>query len=97
MESLKRLINDFVKENNVNDRKIYIVGMSMGAYGTYEMVARNPDLFAAAIAISGDGDLNRAKNMARTEWKIYAGKAGEAGNLGVAMWEKVGESGTIRD
>jgi predicted peptidase len=74
MAALKLLISDFVKENNVNDRKIYIVGMSMGAYGTYEMVARNPDLFAAAIAISGDGDLNRAKNMARTQWKIYAGK-----------------------
>lgn len=74
MEMLKGLINDFVLKNNVDTKRIYIVGMSMGAYGTYEMVARNPNLFAAAIAISGDGDVNRIGNMAKAEWKIYAGK-----------------------
>ncbi|HEY0744219.1 MAG TPA: dienelactone hydrolase family protein [Chryseosolibacter sp.] len=73
MEALKDLIDDFVLANNVNQNKIYIVGLSMGAYGTYEMVARNPGMFAAAIAISGDGDHNRAKNMAKSAWKIYAG------------------------
>jgi predicted peptidase len=77
MESLRGLIKDFVAKNNVDQNKIYIVGMSMGAYGTYEMVSRNPDLFAAAIAISGDGDPNRSKNMAKTNWKIYAGKKDE--------------------
>jgi predicted peptidase len=77
MESLKALIEDFVAKNNVDKRKIYIVGMSMGAYGTYEMVSRNPEMFAAAIAISGDGDPNRSKNMAKTNWKIYAGKKDE--------------------
>jgi predicted peptidase len=74
MQMLRDLISDFAAKNNVDRNKIYIVGMSMGAYGTYEMVARNPDLFAAAIAISGDGDLNRSRNMTKTDWKIYAGK-----------------------
>lgn len=74
MEMLRALIRDFASNNNVDQNKIYIVGMSMGAYGTYEMVARNQGLFAAAIAISGDGDHNRSRNMATTDWKIYAGK-----------------------
>lgn len=74
MQALKSLIDDFASKNNVDKNRIYIVGISMGAYGTYEMVARNPGMFAAAIAISGDGDLNRSKNMAKTEWQIYAGK-----------------------
>ncbi|HEY0651935.1 MAG TPA: dienelactone hydrolase family protein [Chryseosolibacter sp.] len=74
METLKNLITDFASTNNVDRRRIYLVGMSMGAYGTYEMVARNPDMFAAAIAISGDGDLTRSNRMAKVQWKIYAGK-----------------------
>jgi predicted peptidase len=74
MQSLKALIDDFASKNNVDKNRIYIAGLSMGAYGTYEMVARNPGMFAAAIAISGDGDLNRSRNMAQTEWKIYAGE-----------------------
>lgn len=74
MHSLRSLIEDFAGVNNVDRSRIYIVGISMGAYGTYEMVARNPGLFAGAIAISGDGDLSRASNMARTQWKIYGGK-----------------------
>lgn len=73
MQSLKALIDDFVSNNNVDPKKIYIVGMSMGAFGTYEIVARNPGMFAAAIAISGDGDLNRSQSMAKTQWRIYAG------------------------
>lgn len=77
MQSLKGLIDDFASKNNVDRNRIYIVGISMGAYGTYEMVARNPGMFAAAIAISGDGDLRRAQNMAKTEWKIYGGKRDE--------------------
>lgn len=77
MQSLKELIEDFASKNNVDRNRIYIVGISMGAYGTYEMVARNPGMFAAAIAISGDGDLGRAQNMAKTQWKIYGGKKDE--------------------
>lgn len=74
MEKLKALIDDFVAKNNVDRKRIYIVGLSMGAFGTYEMVARNPGMFAAAIAISGDGDLKRIGNMSKTQWKIFAGK-----------------------
>lgn len=83
MEALKALIDDFASKNNVDKNRVYIVGLSMGAYGTYEMVARNPGMFAAAIAISGEGDLNRSKNMAHTEWKIYAGKKDN-----IVTWDK---------
>lgn len=38
-----------------NDR-IYIGGLSMGGMGTYEMLYRKPEMFAAAIAICGGAD-----------------------------------------
>jgi predicted esterase len=51
-----------------------IGGFSMGAYGTFAMVAENPGFFQNAVAISGDGNENQASFMATTRWQIFAGK-----------------------
>lgn len=71
---LRRMINNLVAANNIDPNRIYIVGLSMGAYGTYTTVAANPGLFAAAVAISGHGDEKKSSAMAKTNWRIYAGK-----------------------
>jgi predicted esterase len=72
--TLKDLIDSFAKDNQVNHKKISIGGFSMGAYGTFAMVAENPGFFQNAVAISGDGDEDRASFMATTRWQIFAGK-----------------------
>ena len=74
LEKLKDLIDHLVKTNSIDKNRIYIEGLSMGGYGTYAMVAKYPDLFAAAIAIAGDGDETKAKEMAKADWKIYGGE-----------------------
>jgi predicted peptidase len=76
-QTLKHLIDNMIAKYNVDRNRIYIVGISMGAYGTYAAVAANPGLFSAAIAISGDGDHSKAKEMAMTNWRIFAGKKDE--------------------
>jgi predicted peptidase len=73
-EALKGLIDSFVKDNRIDPAKISIGGFSMGAYGTFAMVAENPGFFQNAVAISGDGDENKASSMATTGWQIFAGK-----------------------
>ena len=73
LENLKDVIDHLVKTKSIDPGRIYIEGYSMGAYGTYAMVAKYPDLFAAAIAIAGDGDENKALQMAKVNWKIYGG------------------------
>jgi predicted peptidase len=73
-QTLRHLIDNVSSTYNVDKNRIYIVGISMGAYGTYAMVAANPGLFSAAIAISGDGDQSKARQMALTNWRIFAGK-----------------------
>jgi predicted esterase len=55
-ESSKLLIEaiaDVQKEFGIDDRRIYIGGFSMGAVGTWELIMRYPQLFAAAFPISG--------------------------------------------
>jgi predicted peptidase len=76
-KKVKALIDTVTESYLVDKAKIYIGGLSMGAYGTFAIVADNPELFAAAVAISGDGNLKKANDMARTKWRIFAGKKDE--------------------
>jgi glyoxylase-like metal-dependent hydrolase (beta-lactamase superfamily II)/poly(3-hydroxybutyrate) depolymerase len=51
------LLNQFVESNPAIDTKrIYIVGFSRGATGVWNMILKNPKLFAAAMPISGNAD-----------------------------------------
>jgi predicted peptidase len=55
------LIDQFIANNsNVDPSRIYITGLSMGGYGTFDAVARRPGLFAAAVPMSGGGNLSFA-------------------------------------
>jgi predicted peptidase len=50
------LIEKSIKELPVDLRRVYITGLSMGGYGTWDLVARRPDLFAAATPVCGGAD-----------------------------------------
>ena len=73
-QDLTGLIDSLVTNLNIDEKKISIGGYSMGAYGTFAMVAQNSGLFKTAVAISGDGDEDKASLMAKTSWQIFAGK-----------------------
>ncbi len=40
----------------VDRERIYITGISMGGYGTWEAICRRPTFFAAAVPVCGGGD-----------------------------------------
>ena len=44
----------------IDPSRIYLTGLSMGGYGTWELAMRHPDWFAAAAPICGGGDESRA-------------------------------------
>jgi len=50
------LIDRFTAQHPVDKSRIYITGLSMGGYGTWDALARSPELFAAAVPICGGGD-----------------------------------------
>jgi predicted peptidase len=45
-----------LRDSAVNDNRVYITGLSMGGYGTWDALARRPNFFAAALPICGGGD-----------------------------------------
>ncbi len=52
-KALKMLMDDLVSTYPIDEHRIYITGLSMGGYGTYEMLIRYPELFAGGIPICG--------------------------------------------
>jgi predicted peptidase len=50
-------------EFSIDEKRIYITGLSMGGYGTWDAISRRPELFAAAVPICGGGDPELAKQM----------------------------------
>lgn len=45
----------------IDPNRIYVTGLSMGGYGTWDLICRYPDRFAAAVPICGGGDAECAE------------------------------------
>ena len=48
------------KEFRIDEDRIYVTGISMGGYGTWDAIARYPGTFAAAAPVCGGGDETKA-------------------------------------
>ena len=70
------LMDDLTSKPFVNKSKVYIGGLSMGGMGTFEIVYRKPDMFAAAFAICGGGNPKSVKAYAKTTalWVFHGAK-----------------------
>lgn len=56
MKLLISLIESIIKEFPVDESRIYVTGLSMGGFGTFDLIARYPEKFAAAVPVCGGGD-----------------------------------------
>ncbi|WP_185974318.1 carboxylesterase family protein [Litoribacter populi] len=61
---VNELVEKLISEENVDTDRVYIMGLSMGGFGTFETLGRYPEKYAAAIAICGGGNLDLAENYA---------------------------------
>ena len=52
------LINSIQITDNIDTDRIYVTGLSMGGFGTFDIVARRPSTFAAAVPLCGGCDTN---------------------------------------
>lgn len=79
MLTLKDLIDNYASLPDANCNRIYIMGISMGGIGTFEMVARYPQTFAAAIPICGSVNPERLRQngneVKKVKFRIFHGDA----------------------
>ena len=62
METLISLVNWWVSSGLIDTNRIYVGGLSMGGMGTFELLWRMPNTFAAAFPICG-GSANDILNL----------------------------------
>ena len=71
---VKELLDRTMAEYPVDPRRVYVMGLSMGGIGTFDLVCRYPDLFAAAIPICGGIHTGRLEKLVTsTKFRIYHG------------------------
>lgn len=73
MQLVIELIESLKKTLRVDTNRIYITGLSMGGYGTYDAIQRYPHLFAAAVPVCGGGDTSRAASITHIPIWIFHG------------------------
>lgn len=70
------LLEETIKQYPIDTNRIYVVGLSMGGMGTYDIVIRKPNKFAAAVAICGAVNPGRLREMdTDTQFRLYHGDA----------------------
>ena len=65
IEAVIELIESVANEYHVNRARIYVTGMSMGGFATWELILRKPGLFAGAVPVCGGGDPAMAEKLLR--------------------------------
>lgn len=64
MALVLQLLDSMSNQKFVDKKRIYVGGLSMGGMGTFELLARRPDTFAAAFPICGGGNPESAEKYA---------------------------------
>ncbi len=62
-ESIKQVLDQVRSQYSNDSTRLYVIGMSMGAYGTINFTGTYPNLVAGAVAMCGGGDLQHAERL----------------------------------
>jgi predicted peptidase len=69
-----QLIAALRTEFSVDAKRIYAMGISMGGFGTWDLLMRHTELFAAAIPVCGGADPSRAESLKNTPIRTFHGR-----------------------
>jgi len=63
LRQVMEIVEDAMARYPVDRSRVYVMGVSMGGYGTWEVLQRHPEWFAAALPCCGGGDVTLAPRM----------------------------------
>jgi predicted peptidase len=58
-----KLLDDLAKEFSLDEKRLYVTGLSMGGFATWDIIARFPSKFACAVPICGGADEKTAEKI----------------------------------
>lgn len=76
MTLVMALLDEMLTKSYTNTNEVYVGGLSMGGMGTFEILYRKPEVFAAAFAICGAGNPDTTEGYAKTVpmWIFHGAK-----------------------
>jgi predicted esterase len=60
---LQPFIEDVVRQYRIDPDRVYLTGLSMGGYGTWDLAVRSPGFFAAIVPLCGGGNPAQAYQL----------------------------------
>ena len=62
-KALVELLTALKDEYPIDENRIYLTGQSLGGWGTWDLIAKQPEIFAAAVPVCGGGDPSAAVGL----------------------------------
>lgn len=69
------IFDELNRKYRIDENRIYLIGMSMGGFGTWELAARMPDRFAAIAPMCGGANLNWVDQLSKIPTWVFHGTA----------------------
>jgi poly(3-hydroxybutyrate) depolymerase len=66
------IVDTIIKKNSIDTTRIYVTGLSMGGWGTWDAITRFPNKFAAGVPICGGGDSSKAYRIVQGRVGVWA-------------------------
>ncbi|UFH53141.1 prolyl oligopeptidase family serine peptidase [Spirosoma sp. KNUC1025] len=80
------LVDQLMSRLPIDRNRLYVTGYSSGGEGTFDLLTRKPDLFAAGIPICSVGDTSRASRIASIPiWAFH----GSADNVNPVIYSRL--------
>ena len=61
--AVRNLVEQLRSELPIDENRLYVSGLSMGGYATWDLITREPEFWAAAAPICGGGDIRQASRL----------------------------------
>lgn len=73
LEMVCRVIDSLTDLYNIDEDRVYVTGLSMGGFGTWDLLARHGSRFAAGMPVCGGGDPDYANLLKRIPIRTFHG------------------------
>ena len=78
LHAANSLLDSIAALPDADTNRLYVTGMSMGGYGTWDIITRYPDKFAAAMPICGGADEKEARKLFNIPIRTFHGTIDKA-------------------
>jgi predicted peptidase len=72
------MLAEVMKAYSIDEKRVYLTGLSMGGYGTWDLAAKYPHRWAAIVPICGGGDPSGAEKIKHIPCWCFHGDADPA-------------------